>query len=178
MLNRPFIRHSGGSGTIAAMSAALSPRPACPPATAGSPQAPGPGQHRGQATARWRRLLPLPLPVLLVLVLLLAVPAVRAGRGGDHDRARAAVQAGEVLPLPAVLERLKRSHPGQVLELELEREDGQWVYEVRLLAADGQLLKLLLDARTGAVLSERRRAEAGRRGRDRDGERRRDDERR
>jgi uncharacterized membrane protein YkoI len=152
------------------MPAALSPRPARPPATSGSLQAPRLAHRRGQVTARWWRLLPL--------LLALAVPAVRAGRDGDHDRARAAVQAGEVLPLPAVLERLKRSHPGQVLELELEREGGQWVYEVKLLAPDGQLLKLLLDARTGAVLAERRRAEAGRRGRERDSERPREGDRR
>jgi len=39
----------------------------------------------------------------------------------DHDRARDAVQAGQVLPLKTVLERLERHHPGQVLEVELER---------------------------------------------------------
>ena len=45
----------------------------------------------------------------------------------------------------------------QVLELELEREDGRWIYEVKLLQADGQLLKLDLDARTAEVLSVKRR---------------------
>lgn len=115
--------------------------------------------------APWRRLV-------AVLALAVALPAAQAHREGDHDRARAAVQAGEVLPLPAVLDRVKRSHPGQVLEVELERDDGLWVYELRLLQPDGQLLKLQLDARTGAVLSERRR------GRERDRERGLDRERR
>ena len=36
----------------------------------------------------------------------------------DHDRARAALVAGEVLPLPAVLERVGREHPGQVLAVD------------------------------------------------------------
>ena len=62
-----------------------------------------------------------------------------------------------MMPLPALLERLQRSHPGQVLELELERDDGQWVYEVKLLQPQGQLLRLKLDARTGEVLSAKRR---------------------
>ena len=53
-----------------------------------------------------------------------------------------------MLPLPTLLERLQRTHPGQVLELELERDDGRWIYEVKLLQADGQLLKLELDAGT------------------------------
>ena len=92
----------------------------------------------------------------LLLAAGLLQPAAASGKG-DHDRARAAVQAGEVMPLSALLERLQRSHPGQVLELELEREDDRWIYEVRLLQADGQLLKLELDARTAEVLKLRRR---------------------
>lgn len=68
------------------------------------------------------------------------------------------MQAGEVMPLPQLLQKLQRSHPGQVLELELEREDGRWVYEVKLLQAQGRLLKLAVDAATGEVLaSERKR---------------------
>ncbi|MEO8124488.1 MAG: PepSY domain-containing protein [Burkholderiales bacterium] len=78
-------------------------------------------------------------------------PALADGKV-DHDRVRAAVEAGEILPLPALLEQLQRSHPGQVLELELEKEDGRWIYEVKLLQADGRLLKLELDARSAQVL--------------------------
>lgn len=85
------------------------------------------------------------------------LPVAAAGGRDDHERARAAVQAGEVLPLPALLERLQRTHPGQVLELELEREDGRWIYEVRLLQPDGQLLKLEVDAHTAQVLEARRK---------------------
>jgi hypothetical protein len=77
------------------------------------------------------------------------------GGKDDHERARAAVQAGEVLPLPILLERLERTHPGQVLELELEREVGLWRYEIKLLQANGQLLKLKVDARTAQVLEVR-----------------------
>ena len=73
----------------------------------------------------------------------------------DHDRARAALVAGEVLPLPAVLERVGREHPGQVLAVELEREHGRWIYELKLLQPDGGLLKLDVDARDGTVLKRR-----------------------
>ncbi len=91
--------------------------------------------------------------VAVALVFSAALPA-QAGRKGDHDEARAAVQAGEVLPLPTLLERLQRTHPGKVLELELERDRkaGRWIYEVKLLQADGRLLKLELDAATAQVL--------------------------
>lgn len=83
-----------------------------------------------------------------------------AGNPGDHEQARAAVQAGEVLPLPALLERLAKTHPGQVLELELERDDGRWIYEVRLLEPGGRVAKLEVDARTGEVIKLRRKGEA------------------
>lgn len=83
-----------------------------------------------------------------------------AGRPGDHERARAAVQAGEVLPLPVLLERLGRTHPGQVLELELEREDGRWIYELKLLEPGGRVAKLEVDARTAEVIKLRRKGEA------------------
>ena len=70
----------------------------------------------------------------------------------DHNRARQALQTGQVLPLGKVLERLEREHPGQVMEVELEREDGRWIYEVKLLQPDGQLVKLKLDARTATLM--------------------------
>lgn len=73
----------------------------------------------------------------------------------DHDRARAALVAGEVLPLPAVLERVGRDHPGQVLAVELEREHGRWTYELKLLQPGGGLAKLVVDARDGTVLKQR-----------------------
>jgi len=97
---------------------------------------------------------PLRLPVLC-LAAVLAGPLAHAD--SDQDRARAAVQAGQVLPLRTVLERLERDQPGQVLEVELEQEDGRWVYEVRLLQAGGRLVKLELDAARGDVIQRRER---------------------
>ena len=99
------------------------------------------------------------MAALLLLVCLL--PAARASKrdGNDHDLVRAAVQAGQVMPLHSLLERLRRSHPGQVLALELEQEDGRWLYEVKLLQADGQLLKLELDAHSGELLRARRKGD-------------------
>lgn len=96
----------------------------------------------------------LRLSVLWLAAVLALAPA---HADSDHDRARAAVQAGQVLPLKTMLERLERDHPGQVLEVDLEQEDGRWVYEVRLLQAGGRLLKLELDAASGDVLKRRER---------------------
>lgn len=86
---------------------------------------------------------------------LLALPA--AGRDDDHDRAREALKAGQVMPLRTLLERLERKYPGQVLDIEIEEEDGRLVYEVKLLQNDGRLIKLALDAKTATVLSRKDR---------------------
>lgn len=94
-------------------------------------------------------------PFAVALVLGTACAATFAD--SDQDRARAAVQSGKVLPLKAVLERLAREHPGQVLEVELEQEGGRWRYEIRLLQRDGRLVKLELDASSGEVLRRKER---------------------
>lgn len=80
----------------------------------------------------------------------------------DQDSARAAVQAGQVLPLKTLLDRLEREYPGQVVELELEQHHGRWIYEVKVLQAGGRLVKVKLDAASGQVLSRRDREGARR----------------
>ena len=93
--------------------------------------------------------------VAAVWAALLAAPIAQAS-DKDHERARQAVQAGQVMPLPAVLDKLAASHPGQVLAVELERDHTPgregWVYEIKLLQTDGQLVKLEIDAKTAEVL--------------------------
>ena len=91
---------------------------------------------------------------VLVLAAVLSTGAAARNRG-DHDRAREAVVAGQILPLRTVLERLEREQAGQVLEIELEPEGGRWIYEVKLLQSDGQLLRLEIDAGSGEVIGRR-----------------------
>lgn len=96
--------------------------------------------------------------LVLCAVSLMGVSGISRA-GADHDRARQALEAGEVLPLGTILERLERDHPGQVIdvELDLEKRDGveRWVYEVKLLRKGGALVKLEVDARTGGVISRK-----------------------
>ena len=70
----------------------------------------------------------------------------------DHDRARRAMEAGEIMPLRSIIERVERDYPGQIIEVELERDDGLWVYEIELLRSSGALTKLKLNAGDGTLL--------------------------
>ena len=97
---------------------------------------------------RW--LLAALLPAMLALPL-----SAMARSEADQDRARAALQAGEVAPLTTILARLAQTQPGQVLEVELERKDGRWLYEIKLLQPGGGLRKLEVDARSGEVLQQK-----------------------
>lgn len=93
------------------------------------------------------------------VLLVLGSPAGVAGDDHDHDRARQALEAGEVLPLRSILERVEREYPGQVVDVELEREHKEqrerWVYEVKVLRAGGALVKLKVDARDGTVIGRK-----------------------
>ncbi|MCB1680251.1 MAG: PepSY domain-containing protein [Halioglobus sp.] len=81
----------------------------------------------------------------------LTIPLAMADEG-DHDRARRALQAGEILSLRTIIARVEDDYAGQIIEVELEREDGRWIYEIELLRSGGALVKLELDAGDGTLL--------------------------
>lgn len=94
---------------------------------------------------------------LAALAVALATPGAadaRRGRGhgGDHDEALEARARREALPLPRILEIARDAVPGEVLEVELEREHGRLIYEVEILSNSGRVRKVEIDAQTGAVL--------------------------
>ncbi|NYZ12139.1 PepSY domain-containing protein [Azospirillum sp. RWY-5-1] len=96
------------------------------------------------------------LAVATGVALTLAGPAGSV-RADDHDRARAGVQSGELLPLRAVLDRVERDFVGRVLDVELEEEDGAAVYEIEILASGGRKIELVYDARSGRLLKAKGR---------------------
>lgn len=76
----------------------------------------------------------------------LSVAGVAASLAADDDHVKAPPNAAS---LDAALAAVQRTHPGRVLEVELEREDdgpGRWVYEVKVLTAAGHVLEVELDA--------------------------------
>lgn len=97
------------------------------------------------------RIRPLLLLLALGIVAILPVSAVLAGKS-DHIEARELLRRGEIVPLAQILEVVAHRVPGDVIEVELERDDGVWEYKVKVLTATGRVRKLTLDARNGAVL--------------------------
>ncbi len=87
----------------------------------------------------------------LLVLLLLLLPAAPAP-ADEHDSAREALARKEILPLSQILGVVEREVSGRVIEIEFDREDGRYVYEIEVLSRDGRLLELSIDAATGRVL--------------------------
>ncbi len=93
--------------------------------------------------------------VRTVLLALIAafLPAALAAQGhGDHDRAHAARNRGEIVPLAEILPGLEATLGGRVIEVDFEEEDGRPVYEFELITPAGRLLEAEVDATTGDVI--------------------------
>jgi uncharacterized membrane protein YkoI len=73
----------------------------------------------------------------------------------DHERARAALEAGEIRPLAELLAEVERRYRGRVIEADLDRDDGQWLYEFKILPPNGRMFVVEVDAATGALLRSR-----------------------
>ncbi len=56
------------------------------------------------------------------------------------------------LPLVRILAIARARVPGEVIEVELDDEDGQPEYEVKILTADGRSIETKIDAVSGAIL--------------------------
>jgi uncharacterized membrane protein YkoI len=94
--------------------------------------------------------LPSFLFALAAGLLLLGAGAARAG-DDDHELARRALEEGRALPLAEILAKVKAEHPGKVLEVELETEDGRLVYDLKILTESGRVQELEVDAASGKI---------------------------
>lgn len=111
------------------------------------------------ALPRWRALPVLGAAACVAALwgaLALQAPSAQSDES-DHELARQALQQGKVLPLRTVLDRVERTHHGQVIKVEFEHDDGRFIYELRVLQADGRVLKLKVNAVDGQVLSVRQK---------------------
>ena len=86
---------------------------------------------------------------LVILLLLAGIGSVSGAPPRDHERARIAQSRGEFVPLEEILADAEKRQPGRVIEVELEGDDE---YEIEILRADGVVVELEYDARSGELL--------------------------
>lgn len=93
-------------------------------------------------------------PILMTgLAGLMAFGQTGLGDHLDHDDVKRLRESGRILPMAEVMRRAFRIQPGQLLEAELEREQGRYRYEITILDAAGEVHRLMLDAASGESLT-------------------------
>lgn len=86
-------------------------------------------------------------------MLLAVLSANGVARAGDHERARTLLEQGEILSLSEIMKQTSIEFPGKLLEVELEEEDGLIVYKIEYLGEHDVIMEMLIDARTGRLIS-------------------------
>jgi uncharacterized membrane protein YkoI len=56
------------------------------------------------------------------------------------------------MPLEGILEQVRARHPGRILEVELEKDDGRYIYEIEVLDSEGKVWEMEIDAGSGEIL--------------------------
>ncbi|WP_438970389.1 PepSY domain-containing protein [Methylophaga sp.] len=92
------------------------------------------------------------LVVLSFISLSVILPGAISHADDDAYRARQLQLQGDILPLEKIIELAATFKSGQILETDLERDDGRYVYELEILDNKGQVWEVELDARTGELI--------------------------
>lgn len=101
---------------------------------------------------RLHRLLTVVPTALLLGASIAPLPSLaRDDEPGRRDAVRHAVEAGEVLPLSQILEKVRMRVSGDITGIEINREDGRWRYEFRVIDRSGRVLEVRVDARSGNI---------------------------
>jgi len=98
--------------------------------------------------------LTIALALSTALALASATPAP-ARADEDHDAALSLRERGEILSLEELMRRMDLGEDARILEIESAIEHGRALYEIELLERGGRIRKILVDARTGAVVKEK-----------------------
>ncbi len=87
-------------------------------------------------------------PLLLSCILLLPASIVRAD-SDDQDRAREAYEHHQILSLATILKAVEKRYGRNVVNIEYEEHGDRPVYEFEIINASGQVIEVVVDAKTG-----------------------------
>lgn len=70
----------------------------------------------------------------------------------EHYEAREALRLGEIRPLEQIVEAVRRQIAGEIIEIEFERNDGRYVYELEIIEPSGRIVEIEVDAKSGEII--------------------------
>lgn len=82
---------------------------------------------------------------------------VMSASGGLADERPTAAEAGAFASMQEILSKA----PGTLLEAELEKKRGVWVYEIKSMGTDGSVTKVIVDAKSGELATQARNKKKG-----------------
>ncbi|MGM0832426.1 PepSY domain-containing protein [Halomonas qinghailakensis] len=105
----------------------------------------------------WQRLPHMRLckvvPVCVVATVFAIALAGSAAIADQHwETLHSEVRRGDVVPLESILDWLEANYIGEVIEVEIEREDGHVEYEIKLLGAQNQVVEFEFDGHSGQLM--------------------------
>lgn len=95
---------------------------------------------------------------LAAIVLGLALPSMAAGDEPlllaemKADQVHRLKETGDIMSLEALLRQVRQEYPGRVIEIELEEENGRYIYELEIVDDEGIVWDIELDARSGELI--------------------------
>jgi hypothetical protein len=94
------------------------------------------------------------LLMTLALLAMLSLPAAAQEQPRCLSRAeqRAAIAAGEAIPLATARQMLRQRMNGELVRARLCRESGHLIYRLTVLARDGKVRQVTIDATNGTVI--------------------------
>ncbi len=95
-------------------------------------------------TLRW-------VVVALAIAAAATWPAAARAGGHEQDALHEAVDRGEIRSLADILAAIRNKLPGEVAGVEVERRNGRWIYEFRVVDDKGRLFEVNVDARTATI---------------------------
>ncbi len=71
---------------------------------------------------------------------------------GKLDEVRDNVERKKLLSLSAVRSIVERKYGSNIIDVDVEKKKGRWVYEFKVISGKGRLLKIYVNAKTGVVI--------------------------
>lgn len=99
------------------------------------------------------------LPLFLAVIVLVTAQSSMAAYNGplllaelNADQVHRLKEAGDIMSLETLLQRVRRDYPGRVIEIEIEKDNGRYVYELEIVDNEGIVWEIELNARTSELI--------------------------
>ncbi len=89
-----------------------------------------------------------------MMAITLTIGIGAAAASDDHNEARRLKDAGKIIPLEQIINKARQLHQGRIIEIELEHEEGRYIYELELLDKNGTVWEFEFDASSGELIKK------------------------